>query len=239
MRTFLLALLAAVAGAILAFIGGDMATRAHGVSNMEGGRAMAVVFVIVPVGILVGIIVGVLVAKLAAVPAGAAGLAQAALLAILITSALAILVFGYSIWRAPRQPMINGQHLNLEFEVRMPEGRTAPASSNDFSVLVMSRGSGDDRHNADLMLDSASMSDGRVVIPARGYLYTSTTRRFLVVNDGADKHYWFDLPLRAKPRSEDERWTSWWPDAGKSATSDINGNGGFQIRYRVQRIPAE
>ncbi len=236
MRTFVLALITAAAGAILAFIGGDMATRAHGVSNMEGGRAMAIVFMIAPAGAIVGVLVGILVSKRFAVPSGAPGFAQSAGLSFLVVSALAIIVFGYSIWSAPREPSINGQHLNLEFEVRMPEGRTVPDTDGDLSVLVLSRGSGDDRHNADLKLDSPTMSDGRVVIPAIGYLYTSTTQRFLVVNDVGDKNYWFDLPLRAKPRAEDEQWTTWWPDSGKSATADINGNGGFQIRYRVQPI---
>jgi hypothetical protein len=56
-----------------------------------------------------------------------------------------------------------------------------------------------------------------------------------VVNDREGKYYWFDLPLRAKPRAEDLEWTEWWPAPGRTATSDINRNGGFQIRYRVQK----
>lgn len=238
MRTLLISLLTGALGAILAFIGGDMATRAHGVSNMEGGRAMAVAFLIGPAGCIVGIIVGIIVAKHSAAPAFA-GFARAQGLAWLITAALAILVFGYAIWRAPRAPQLDGQSLNLEFEVRMPEGRSAPDSGAGFTVLMTSRGSGDDRKNADLRLDSTTLSEGRVVIPASAFLYTTTTQRFLVINDVGDKHYWFDLPLRASPRSEDESWTGWWPQPGQQATADINGNGGFQIRYRVAKIPPE
>ena len=150
-------------------------------------------------------------------------------------SVIAMLVFGFSIWRAPRLPTIDGQSLNLAFEVRMPEGRTAPTGDDEFSVLMTSRGSGDDRRNADLVLDSTSLSEGRVVVPATAPLRTTTSQRFLVVNDTGGKHYWFDLPLAAKPGPDDERWTEWWPAPGQSATADVNGNGGFQIRFRVQK----
>ena len=50
MRTFFIALVTAVAAAVLACFGGDLATQAHGVSNMEAGRAMLIVFVIAPAG---------------------------------------------------------------------------------------------------------------------------------------------------------------------------------------------
>ena len=55
-----------------------------------------------------------------------------------------------------------------------------------------------------------------------------------VINDG-ENHYWFDLPMRARPKAEDEQMTEWWPAPGHSATADIHGNGGFQIRYRVMK----
>ena len=234
MRTVLIALINGVAGAILGFIGGELATRAHNVSNFEGGRAMGIVFLIAPAGFIAAAIIGAIVALKIPEP-GMAGFAKAQGIALLLAIIVAAAVFGYSIARAPSPPMLDGQALDLQFEVRMPEGRTVPADTDKFSVLMTSRGYGDDRRNADLSLDSTLTSEGRVVIPARARLNTSTTQRFLVVNDTGGKYYWFDLPLRAKPRAEDEQWTSWWPEPGKSATSDVNGNGGFQIRYRVQK----
>ena len=234
MRTVLIALINGVAGAILGFIGGDLATRAHNVSNFEGGRAMGIVFLIAPAGFVGAAIIGVLVASKIPDP-GISGYAKAQGVALLIAVVIAMLVFGFSIWRAPRLPTIDGQSLNVAFEVRMPEGRTAPTGDDEFSVLMTSRGSGDDRRNADLVLDSTSLSEGRVVVPATAPLRTTTSQRFLVVNDTGGKHYWFDLPLAAKPGPDDERWTEWWPAPGQSATADVNGNGGFQIRFRVQK----
>jgi hypothetical protein len=236
LRTVLIALVNGVVGAILGFIGGDLSTRAHNVSNFEGGRAMGIVFLIAPAAAIAAAVIGVIVALKLPEP-GLAGYAKAQGVALLLAIGIATAVFGYSIWRAPRPPMIDGQTLNLDFEVRMPEGRTAPDSGDKFTVLMTSRGFGDDRHNADLKLDSTTISEGRVVIPASTFLYTTTTQRFLVVNDLEGKYYWFDLPLRAKPRVADLEWTDWWPAPGQSATVDINGNGGFQIRYRVRKVP--
>jgi hypothetical protein len=233
LRTVLIALLTGVAGAVLAFIGGDMATRAHNVSNFEGGRAMGLVFLIVPAGLLVGLVIGVVVARNVGEP-GFSGFAKAQGIALLAATGLAVLAFGFAILRAPRTPTLDGQPLVLDFEVRMPDGRDVP-SADDFTVLMTSRGYGDDRRNADLQLDSTSSSEGRVVIPARAPLNTTTTQRFLVVNDVGGKYYWFDLPLRAKPKALDLEWSDWWPAPGKSATADVNGNGGFQIRYRVAK----
>ena len=232
MRTILIALINGVAGAILGFLGGDLSTRAHNVSNFEGGRAMGLVFLIAPAGFIVAAAIGVVVALKLPEP-GLSGYAKAQGVALLFATGLAVIVFGYAIWRAPRPPMIEGQTLSLEFEVRMPEGRTVPGPEDTFTVLMTSRGYGDDRHNAELRLDATTMSEGRVVIPARAFLRTTTTRRFLVVNDVGGKYYWFDLPLRARPTAADEEWTAWWPAPGQSATVDVNGNGGFQIRYRV------
>jgi hypothetical protein len=233
-RTFGIAVLTAAVGTVLALVGGSVATEAHRVSNMEGGRAVTILFLIAPAGFLAGLVIGLIAARSVGDP-GAAGWTRAQGIALGATAALAVAVFGYALLRAPRAPQLDGQYLDFDFEVRMPPGRAAPDTTQPFSVLLTSRGSGDDRANATLRLDATTTSEGRLVIPARAFLRTSTTRRFLVVNDVDGKYYWFDLPLRARPRAEDQRWTAWWPKPGQSATSDIHGNGGFQIRYRVEK----
>ena len=238
MRILLIALLTGAVGAVLAVIGGDTATRAHHVSNMEGGRAMLVLFAIAPGGALLGIIIGFVVARRIPGP-GFGAFAKAEGVALLLTAVVSAGVFGFALWRAPRPPELDGQTLTLEFEIRLPPGRTLPDSTVDFSVLLLSRGYGDDRHNAGLKLDSTTLSEGRIVIPASAFLYTTTRRRFLIVNDLEDQHYWFDLPLRARPSRQDEAWTDWWPRPGETATNDIRANGGFQIRYHVQKVPPD
>lgn len=233
MRTLLVALLSGLLGAAAGFVGGDITTRAHHVSNMEGGRGMLVVFAIVPACIVAGIIVGVVAARLIPAP-GLGGWFKAQLAAWAAVAILAGVVFGYAWMRAPRPPLLNGQELVLEFEVRMPAGRAAPDSAGKFSVLFTSKGYGDDRHLAILHLDRLGSSEGRVVIPASAAIRTTTMQRSLVVNDENGDYFWFDLPLRARPADGDLEWTDWWPRPGEVATADIRGNGGFQIRYRVR-----
>ncbi len=235
MRTLAIAFLCGLLGAVLAALGGEVTTRAHGVSDFEGGRGMLIAFVILPAGFIVGAIIGGVVAKKWPAP-GFGGFAQAQLIGWGITAALTFLVFGFAWWRAPRPPTIDGQDVDLAIEVRMPEGRSVPDTS--FTVLFPTQGYGDDRRNADLQLDRTSVSEGRVVIPGMAILYNQSSRRYLIVNDTDGKHYWFDLPLRGHPSAKDLEWTAWWPAPGEAATRDINGNGGFQIRYRVQKVAA-
>jgi hypothetical protein len=199
---------------------------------------MLVLFAIAPAGALLGIIIGFVTARSIPGP-GFGSFAKAQGIAGLITLAVSAVVFGFALWRAPRPPQLEGQSLRLEFEVRLPPGRTVPDSVDDFSVVLLSRGYGDDRRSAELKLDSITESEGRVVIPASALLYTTTRQRFLIVHDVGGQYYWFDLPLDARPRKEAEAWTDWWPKPGETATSDIHGNGGFQIRYRVEKVPPE
>ena len=120
-------MLTATASLVFAIVGGDLVTRAHGVSDMEGGRAMAIVFLIAPAGALVGLVVGLVTARKMRAP-GLSGFAKAQGVALALTAGLALAIFGYSWWRAPHAPEIDGQTLDLEFEVRMPEGRAAPGA---------------------------------------------------------------------------------------------------------------
>ena len=52
--------------------------------------------------------------------------------------------------------MLDGKPLVLDFEVRMPDGRTAPSSMDLFSVLMTSEGQGDDRQLAELPTDACA-----------------------------------------------------------------------------------
>lgn len=232
MRTFGIALLTAIFGAVLAAVCGDFVTGAFRVSDFEGGRGMLIAFVLIPAGFILGGILGFIVAR--SVPGtGVGGFAKAQGIAWGASLAIALVVSGLLYWRAPRTPQLDGQDLGLELEVRFPEGRTLPDTS--FTVLFTTRGFGDDRANAELDLGRASQSEGRVVIPGTASLNNQSSERFLVVNDTDGKHYWFDLPLRSHPSSKDLEWTAWWPAPGQSATRDVNGNGGFQVRYRVRK----
>lgn len=234
MRTFLIALLTALVTGFAGAFGGDLATKALRVSNMEGGRGMLIAFVILPAAAIGGMIVGILVARRFPDP-GFAGFLKAQGIALGVAVGLVALVTGISVATAPRVPTIEGKTLALEFELRFPDGRVLPdsAARDGFSILMTGPGDDRSRHLAELRWEEARTAAGHIELPATAYLRTSS-RRSLVINDGPDAHYWFDLPLRGAPRPADTTWTDWWPAPGQPSGADIKGSGGFQMRWRVR-----
>ncbi|MCC7547119.1 MAG: hypothetical protein IT532_05075 [Burkholderiales bacterium] len=234
MRTFAIALLCAILAALIAAFGGDWATGLHRVSDFEGGRGMLIVFVLIPGAFLAAFILGVIVARrLRSRSFGyALGIAAA------WTAGIAGAILALSWLGAPVTPTIDGHALELDIEVRLPAGRHAPKDAEDpFRVTVYS-GSGENRHYATLHYDKVYPSEGRDVLPATGPINLRQGNRRLTVTIDDAEHYWFDLPLRAQPTAADETWIEWMPRPGERGTADVRGTGGFQVRYRIRRLPA-
>ena len=87
-RAFGIALITAVAGGFIAIVAADYLTKLYHVSDMEGQRAMAVVFLFGPLGLTVGFVIGLIVA-LRSGRGGFLGFLRAQGLSILWTVALA------------------------------------------------------------------------------------------------------------------------------------------------------
>ncbi len=234
MRTFAIALLTGIVGLLLAFILGDIVTRAQGVSDFEGMRSYGVVLLIAPAGAILGIITGIIVARSVPGP-GTGAFFKALAIAVLITGGISGTIALYQYYRVPKVPTIDGAVLDLEFEIRMPAGRVAPdSSSREFSLVLVSDGDSKGRVSGEIDYSHIGQSEGRVVIPGTLRLVASTRNRSLAINDSA-KGYWFDLPLQAKPDSGDFAWIEWFPKPGEKASTDIRGTDGFQLRYRVAK----
>src|SRR6267143_2414472 len=60
LRAFVVALLTAIVGCVLAFFVGDYLTRLAHVPEMEGQRGMTVIFLCVPLGILASLVIGII-----------------------------------------------------------------------------------------------------------------------------------------------------------------------------------
>lgn len=235
MRILFIALLTALAGGFLGAVLGDIATRALEVTDFEGARGYAVVFICIPLGLIVGAIVGVVVSRSLG-PAAAWWKAQG--IALLVTGAIGGGITGFLVLTAPRAPTIDGKELDLAIEIRMPPGRTAPDSGTygGFSAVLVSNGNSKRRVGAQLDFSAVSESEGRVVIPGTVWLRETTRIRSLAINDSSDG-YWFDLPLQAKPDSSDMHWSDWFPAPGQRASTDVRGTNGFQVRWRVTVAP--
>lgn len=230
MRTGLIALVTALAGGALGAFLGDPLTRALGVSNFEGARGYAVAFLVIPAGIILGAVVGVFAAK-AMGPDKAWWSVQ--VVALLSTAAIAGGVTGLFVLAAPKAPTLGGRQLDLEIEIRMPPGRTAPDSSQrGFSAVLVSNNHRKEAESATLDHAAVRTEDGQVVIPGKFWLAESTRNRSMAINDPPNG-YWFDLPLAAKPTDADREWSAWFPAPGQAASTDVRGTNGFQVRWRV------
>src|SRR5207253_11014948 len=95
LRALAIALITAAVGMFLAVFASDYLTRIYHVSDMEGQRGMAVIFLFAPLGIIVGCVVGIVVALRARWP-GFIGFVKAQGLSILITIGLPASVSGRS-----------------------------------------------------------------------------------------------------------------------------------------------
>ena len=95
LRAFAIALITALAGAFLAIFASDYLTRLYRVSDMEGQRGTAVVFLFAPLGLIVGFAIGLIVSLRSRRP-GFAGFLFAQGLSILSTIALTAAVSGFA-----------------------------------------------------------------------------------------------------------------------------------------------
>src|SRR5437773_11574452 len=117
LRAFLVALLTAVVGCVLAFFVGDYLTRLAHVPEMEGQRGMTVIFLCVPLGILAGLTIGI-VSSILAQRQGHPGFLIAQGWTLLIACCLAGLLIGVPHVLSDKPPRIDGKRLEFQFELR-------------------------------------------------------------------------------------------------------------------------
>ena len=96
LRAFAIGVITAVVGMFLAIFASDYLTRLYHVSDMEGQRGMAVIFLFAPLGLVVGFIIGVI-AALRTRWSGVVGFLKTQGLSILIVIAICCGSFGSSL----------------------------------------------------------------------------------------------------------------------------------------------
>ena len=224
MRVIGVGLLTGLLGAVLALLAANLGTKLHHMSDFEGARGYAIVFLFTPAGFVVGLALGVVLAKLAG-PAGLGGFGGQLGGSLLLITLVVGLALGMAYLSAPRQPLVDGKPLVLDFELKLPEGRALPAESEVFRVSLYA---GDkDNQMTELHRAAVSSNAGRVIIPGSAALNTTTARRMLVIDEGKSAAIGFDLPLRASPRPSED-WSEWMPTGDRF--------GGFQVRYRIRKL---
>lgn len=218
-----------IVGTVLASLMADVATRAHGVSNFEGGRGYLVVFVFAPLGLILGLVVGIWLTR-ASGAANFPALALQQLIAIIITAGIIGTVGGASILMVNKPPLIDGDPLALEFEIRLPATDSLPADSADSDLRVSLFAGDNDNAYATLHFSSAGVHDGAMILPGTSPLNSHSARRMLLVGHRTGDSQVFDINLEPTPRAADEAWSKW-----TEPTPRADGkNPGTELQYRVR-----
>lgn len=225
------ALLTAIITAVVTAPVADKVTRLHGVSDFEGGRGMAIAFVLIPAGFIGGFLLGLLGTKLVHATEWA-HFWKAAGLSVLLGQVALFGVSGLSLLSIPRPPLIDGHALVLEVEVMVPLARiTESAKAPDGMRLSLYAGP-KDNHYADIDRSRFREEDGRLVVPATAQLNSRSAARVLSFH--IEEHTWlaFDLPLPPEPAVTPD-WSR--PAALREAHADGREpvSSDVLLRYRV------
>ena len=233
MATLIIALITGVAGMVLAFLVADPITKAYHVSNMEGGRAMLMVFVYAPAGFLFGAVTGIVLARTSHA-VDFAGFAKAQGMALLITVAVIGGAGGIAWLAADRPPRLNGKDVELELEVRMPMD-TAVFNDLHAAQLHMSVYE-HTRYNrfAQLDLDHPEVRDGYLVVKGRASLFTRNFNRSLLVGMDTENSAVFEVRLPGSPKAADTAWTEWLRPDGLADPGRAAGKRRYEVRYRIE-----
>lgn len=233
----LVALISGIVTAVVTAPVADKVSGKMGVSDFEGKRGFAVVFLFIPAGFIGGALLGLLGTKLVHAVEWA-HFWKAAGLSVLLGQVGLFSIAGLCLMGIPRPPVIGGKELTLEVEVHVPLARITPRS-RERDQIRMSLYAGRDDNNY-LIVDTSTFTEegGKLIVPASGSLNSRAMGRTLSFH--IEEHTWlaFDLnALPASPTEQDTAWSALQPmreaksNAGKFTTTDV------ELRYRVVKAP--
>jgi MFS family permease len=223
-------LTAVITGAVTAFVA-DHVTKAMKVSNFEGGRGYAVMFLIL--GALIGgVIIGlVTTGAVGAVDWGHFWKAQG--WSLLASNGIVFTIAGLCLLSVPKQLLMDGELIALKAEIFVPDdlGPTGPPNEKD---LYLSLYAGkDDNHYVDIDTNRLRHEEGMLVIPVEADLNTVSPGRMLSLTVNDSIGYTLDMPLQPAPRKEDLAWTERLPMRLSKVSNVKYEYTRVLVRYRV------
>jgi hypothetical protein len=233
-RSFVVAILTAVAGLFASGFVASLAVSWYRISSFEGGSGFFVVGLAL-LGAIAGFIVGFVAALLAA------SYSQPTFLKALGTSVTIVLLVAAVVGGTARlladiPPEIDGEELFLLAEIRWPQGGAAPpASMPGLGVVRLGAASSAVvrvTEDGPLFLDMARQDGGRWVIPGAVRVFTSRGDRILDFRIGEKTLGGFIVPLPRHPGAESRSWSPWYPTARPGSPPLLDQ---FTYRYRVVR----
>jgi hypothetical protein len=237
LRAFLIALLTAFIGCLLAFFVGDYLTRLAHVPEMEGQRGMTVIFLCVPLGILVGLLIGTI-SPILVRQQGLTGFLIAQGWSIVIVCGLAGLLVGIPYVLSDKPPKIDGKYLTLDFEVRVPAVIQLPAQMHDYTVSVSLYTDGTQTRVAYIAPQSIKKDASGATFSGTVPILSHAASRQLFPSIANVEHgsQFIPLDLPAAPRKENEAWSEWVVATQRADLSPIPEPERMALRYRVRPI---
>jgi MFS family permease len=238
LRAFAIGLITGVVGMFLAIFASDYLTRLYHVSDMEGQRGMAVIFLFAPLGLIVGFFIGVT-AVLRTRWAGFVGFIKTQALSILIVIAIGGAVSGVLWLGANKPPKIDGKELMLEFELKIPSAIQIPAELNDNTIRASLYVDNRENRHASIDLKSMTKQDSYVIVSGTVALMSHSANRSLFASIGNEPggSQFIDLKtLPAAPRKENETWSDWTPATQRTDLSPVPEPERIAVRYRVRPV---
>ena len=236
LRAFAIGVITAVVGMFLAIFASDYLTRLYHVSDMEGQRGMAVIFLFAPLGLIAGFLIGVI-AALRTRWAGFVGFIKTQGLSILIVIATGGAVSGVLWLGADKPPKIGGKELMLEFELKIPLAIQIPAELNDDTIRASLYVDNRENRHASIDLKSMTKQDSYLIVSGTVELMSHSANRSLFASIGneAGASQFIDLRnLPAAPRKENETWSDWTPATQRADLSPVPEPERIAVRYRVR-----
>jgi MFS family permease len=236
LRAFVIALITAIVGGFIAIFASDYLTKLYHVSDMEGGRGMAVVFLFGPLGFILGLVIGAIVA-FRSHRSGFAGFLFAQGLSILCTFALAAVVSGFAWLGADHPPKIGGKNVALEFEVKIPTAISLPAELNDYSLRANLYSSNRDNRYANIDIRSVRRQESFTIVPGSAVLISRAANRSLLVSIGDEPRpsQLFELANLPQAPSAETDWSDWLTANQYADLKPIPERERMSLRYRFRQ----
>lgn len=235
--TLLVSLVCGIAGLFTSGAVAALYAEWYHMSTREGQAGFFVVGVALLGGIVCGVL-GLVVARFLGTKDGreffkAAGVSCLAVLAAGAATTLVLFLL------ADFPPKIGGEELMFEMEIRLPKGESVPASEpppeTQFVLGSVVDGMQRAAQYGELKLAEAREEDGRWIVPAEAFLFTSRGKRTTEARIGDAVIGAFLMPLPGHPGPDHERWSGWMPQPppGDPPWPDTKPS----FRFRVRRIP--
>ena len=229
------AIITALITAVLTAPVADHVTKKLGVSNFEGGRGMAIAFILIPAGFIGGFLLGLLGTKLVHATEWAQFWKAAGLSLGMGLGSLGAIA-GLFLLSIAKPPLLDGELVALQAEILVPKHLQPKDSLSDRNPRVSLYAGDKDNRYVEVDYKHLRKGSDTLVIPLRTGLNTVSHTRMLSLTIDDSAGYTLDMPLQAVPRKEDLEWTAPMP----MRLSKITGNGytptEVMVRYRVVKV---